>query len=54
MPKQIPKKGVLFSRAYFTASSFPETPLSPNPGATKIPLRWPSFSSILSLFKLSE
>ena len=32
----MPKKGRLFSRAYFTAVILPSIPLLPNPGATNI------------------
>jgi hypothetical protein len=31
MPKQMPRYGMLFSRAYFVARIFPWTPLSPKP-----------------------
>ena len=34
MPKQIPKYGTLFSRAYFAANIIPPTPRSPNPPGT--------------------
>ena len=37
-PRQIPKKGTLFKRAYFIAFSFPVMPLSPKPPGTIIPL----------------
>ncbi|WVZ03798.1 hypothetical protein V8G54_024604 [Vigna mungo] len=38
IPKQMPRNGTLFSRAYFAARIFPCTPLSPNPPGTRIPL----------------
>lgn len=34
IPKQIPRYGMLFSRAYFVAIIFPSTPLSPKPPGT--------------------
>ena len=37
IPKQIPKKGTLFKRAYFIAAIFPSAPRSPKPPGTKIP-----------------
>lgn len=37
MPKQIPRYGMLFSRAYFAAKIFPWTPLSPKPPGTSTP-----------------
>uniref|UniRef100_A0A0A9BZQ6 Uncharacterized protein n=1 Tax=Arundo donax TaxID=35708 RepID=A0A0A9BZQ6_ARUDO len=42
MPKQIPRYGTLFSRAYFAANTIPEIPRSPNPPGIKMhaePLR---------------
>lgn len=42
------KKGILFSRVYFDASILPSIPLSPKPGAIKIP-----FKSFKSSFTLS-
>lgn len=38
IPKQIPRYGTLCSRAYFAASIFPCTPLSPKPPGTRTPL----------------
>lgn len=37
-PKQIPKKGILFSRAYFATLILPSVPRDPKPPGTKIPL----------------
>ena len=37
MPKQIPKYGILFSRAYLIAKILPSEPLLPNPPGTSIP-----------------
>ena len=37
IPKQIPKNGILFSRAYFMAAILPSVPLLPNPPGIKIP-----------------
>ena len=37
MPRQIPKNGMFFSLAHLIAFILPSIPLSPNPGATKIP-----------------
>jgi hypothetical protein len=37
MPKQMPRYGMLFSRAYFAARIFPWTPLSPKPPGTNTP-----------------
>ena len=37
IPRQIPKKGILFSLAYLMALILPSMPLCPNPGATRIP-----------------
>lgn len=37
IPRQIPRKGIFFSRAYFAARIFPSTPLSPNPPGTRTP-----------------
>jgi hypothetical protein len=36
MPKQIPRYGTLFSRAYFAANIIPEIPRSPNPPGIKM------------------
>ena len=54
IPKQIPKKGMLFSLAYFTALIFPSIPLSPKPGATKIPFTPSSFFAAFLGVKPSE
>ena len=37
IPKQIPKKGTLFSLANFIASNFPEIPLFPKPPGINTP-----------------
>jgi hypothetical protein len=37
IPRQIPRNGILFSRAYLAARIFPSTPLSPNPPGTRTP-----------------
>ena len=37
IPKQIPKKGILFNLAYFMAAIFPSLPLFPKPPGIKIP-----------------
>ena len=37
IPKQIPKNGTLFSRAYLIVVILPSTPRSPNPPGTRIP-----------------
>ena len=47
MPKQIPKKGTPFVRAYWMVSILPSTPLEPKPGATMIPSRPANFSAAL-------
>ena len=53
MPKQIPKKGILFKREYSMALIFPFIPLSPKPPGTIIP--WALESSLkISDFLLSE
>ena len=36
MPKQIPRYGTLFSRAYLAANIIPEIPRSPNPPGIKM------------------
>ena len=46
MPKQMPKKGILFSLAYLIASILPSAPLFPNPPGIKIPE-----SCVIILFK---
>ena len=47
IPRHIPKKGKLFSREYLIDMILPSIPLSPNPGATKIPSnRDNSFSTV--------
>ena len=38
IPKQIPKYGILFSRAHLAARIMPSIPRLPNPPGTKIPL----------------
>ena len=38
IPKHNPRYGILFSLAYFIASTFPSIPLSPNPPGINIPL----------------
>src|SRR5690348_16874022 len=48
MQKQMPKKGSLFSRAYFTAIIFPSIPRNPKPGATSNPSSPCSFSETFS------
>ena len=42
MPRQMPKKGLLFSLAYLQVAALPATPLPPKPPGT----RMPSHSSI--------
>ena len=37
MPRQIPKKGILFSLANLIASILPEIPLLPNPPGISMP-----------------
>lgn len=37
IPRQMPRNGILFSRAYLAAIIFPCTPLSPNPPGTRTP-----------------
>ena len=37
IPKHIPKKGILFSRAYFEDNILPSLPLDPKPGNIKTP-----------------
>ncbi|VDO13769.1 unnamed protein product [Brugia timori] len=39
IPRQIPKNGILFSRAYLHTAIFPSTPRPPNPPGTTIPLK---------------
>ena len=52
IPKHIPRKGILFSLAYFIDNIFPSEPLSPNPPGTNIPC---IFSKIaLNLFSSSS
>ena len=48
MPKQIPKKGILFCLAYLIDSIFPSVPLLPNPPGIKIP------ETPFNLFLISE
>mmetsp|Transcript_9181 Transcript_9181/g.29605 ORF Transcript_9181/g.29605 Transcript_9181/m.29605 type:complete len:244 (-) Transcript_9181:691-1422(-) len=53
MPKQMPKYGISFSRAYFAAHIFPSTPLPPKPPGTNTPSALFNFahaSSYLSSF----
>ena len=54
IPKQIPKKGMLFSRACRTASIFPSIPRDPNPGATRIPSKPASSVPMLEGVNSSE
>ena len=37
IPRQMPRKGTLFSRAYRTAEIFPSMPRSPKPPGTRMP-----------------
>ena len=55
IPRQIPRYGILFSRANFMACILPKTPLSPKPPATKMPSTSfkSSFTLLSSIFSLS-
>ena len=52
IPRQMPRNGTLFSRAYFAARIFPCTPLSPNPPGTSTPSApWIGRDSVCKLRK---
>ena len=53
IPRQMPRKGIPFSRAYLMAWTLPSRPLSPNPGATRMPSAPFSSSSTFSGVTLS-
>ncbi len=54
MPKQMPKKGILRSRAKRTASILPSVPRSPKPPGTRMPLTFSSLATAsVSLSKIS-
>ena len=56
IPKHIPKKGTLFSLAYFEDKIFPSLPLVPKPGNIKIPstfLNSFNFTFSICLFQLA-
>ena len=53
-PKQRPSVGILFSRAYFKAPSFPSIPRTPKPPGTQIASTSPKFAAAsLSVAQLS-
>ena len=54
IPRQRPRNGTLFSRAYLIAVILPSIPRSPNPPGTRIPCTSPSTSATLSSFSSSE
>ena len=54
IPKQIPRKGILFSLAYLIAAILPSVPLLPNPPGINNPETFLSLFLISLLFNLSE
>ena len=53
-PHHIPKKGILFSRAYLHEIIFPSEPLDPKPGSNKIPFISLNASSASRSFLISS
>jgi len=50
-PRQIPKKGILFSLTYLIAAIFPSIPREPKPGPTSIPsIPWRISAMFSSVF----
>ena len=54
IPKQIPRKGILFSLAYLMAEILPSVPLLPKPPGINNPETFFSFFFISLVFKLSD
>ena len=52
MPKQMPKYGILFSRAYFIALIFPSVPRTPKPPGIKIASIF--FNASVPVFSISS
>ncbi len=54
MPRQSPRNGMLFSRAYCIAAILPSIPRSPNPPGTSIPLTSPRTCATFPAVSSSE